>query len=183
MFAPKAGSKKDLKAQYPELLEYPEFSSDRLKSGDALFVWFMRCKMSPWYDMPDEKKVELCVRASYETIPQQESKLMEFKNMRFPDSVKAAMSRTEKFNTSARIENYVYTKTVRDACKTLLAKDVNSMKPIEVDSWLSQAKVAWKLLQETAAAIEGNIGGVIEEEDAGLVNTEGGIKHFRQNRK
>lgn len=183
MFAPKAGSKKDLKAQYPELLEYPEFKSDRLRSGDALFVWFMRCRMSPYYDMADEKKLEYCIRLSYETTSQQDTKLTEFANLKFPDSIKAAMGRMEKFNTSARVENYVYTRTIRDACKTILAKDVKSMKPAEVDIWLSQVKSAWKLLQETATAIEGHIGGTVEEEDAGISNTEGGVRHFRQNRK
>jgi hypothetical protein len=183
VFAPKAGSKKDLRAQYPELMEYPEFRSDKLKPGDALFVWFMRCRLSPWYDDADEKKVDDCIDVSYETDALKDAKRAEFENLRFPDQIKAAMVRMEKFNTHSRVEDYVYTKMLRESCKGILSKHVDSMDDKQQESWLPKAKSAWMLLMETTRSIEGGVGGVIEESETGIGNTEGGVKHFRKNRR
>ena len=183
VFAPKAHSRKDLRAQYPELFDYPEFGKDRLKNGDALFAWFMRCRLSPFFDVADEKKLEHCVKVSYETIAQQEAKIAEFANLRFPDNIKAAMARMESFNTSARIQLYVYTKVLMESCKSILSKDTSKMNDAEKDAWFGQAKQAWKQLQDCTAAIEKNIGGGIDASDVDELSTQGAVAHFRQNRK
>lgn len=183
VFAPKARSKKDLRAQYPELAEYPEFKKERIKHGDLLFTWFMRCRLSPFYDVPDEHKLDTCIKLSYETDAAKEAKRIEFDNMRFPDNVKAAMSRMENFNTSARIQLYVHTKNLMESCKIILSKDVSKLTDQEKELWMPTAMKAWDNLQKLTESLEKNIGGVVEAEDADELSTQGSVSFFRQNNK
>jgi hypothetical protein len=180
IFAPKNG--KDLRVQYPELIEYSEFRPEAIKSHDLLFVWWFRCAASPYYDREDSEKLETCVRIAYPTEQQRESKLKEFK-AGFPDNVKSAFKRMESFNLAARIENYLYTQRVRDNCKAMLAVDINTMDIEEQESWSKRAPGIWRLLEETSKALEKGGFGVVEHENTIVDELDGSVKSFRQSRR
>lgn len=180
IFAPK--NAKDLRVQYPELSEYPEFKPEAIKSHDLLFVWWFRCSASPYYDMEDAQKLEACVRVAYPTEQQRESKLNEFK-AQFPDNIKSAFKRMESFNLAARVENYLYTQRVRDNCKAMLAVDINTMDIEEQESWSKRAPAIWRLLEETSKALEKGGFGVVEQENTIVEELDGSVKSFRQSRR
>lgn len=177
IFAPK--NPKDLRNQYPELLEYPEFRPEVIKQYDILFVWWFRCAASPYYDMQDSEKLKLCVERSYPTDQQKENKFREF-SAGIPDNIKSACKRMESFNLSARVENYLYTKRVRENCKELLAKKVEDMDPDEQESWSKRAAAIWKLFEETTKTLEKGGFGVSEQNDTLVSEVDGSVRAFRQ---
>lgn len=180
IFAPKNG--KDLRVQYPELSEYPEFKQEQIKSHDLLFVWWFRCSASPYADMDDKDKLEACIKIAYPTEQQRESKLNEFKQQ-FPDNIKSAFRRMESFNLGARIENYLYTLRVRKNCKTILGMDADMMDAEEQESWSKRAPGIWRLMEETAKALEKGSFGVSEAEDTLVNELDGSVRSFRQSNR
>lgn len=180
IFAPK--NNKDLRTLYPEMMEYREFRPESIKVHDLLFVWYMRCSTSPYYDIEDDKKLEQCVRAAYPTAQQREIKLAEFKE-RIPDNIKQAFKRMESFNAAARVENYLYTKMVRDNCKKMLAVDVDLLDDEKKEAWAKLAPNIWKMLNETTKTLESGGFGVVDQEDTNIDEPDGTLRAFRQSRR
>ena len=163
---------------YPELRDYPEFKQTNLKPNDLMFVWFFRCTMSPFYEKPDEKKLDECIEMAYPSKQQQELKKDEYRNLRFPDNIKSAFKRMESFNGESRIEDYLYIKQVRANCKAILGKDVSLMTPEEEEKYTKTLPAAMKALLETTKFLESGGGGVVEV-DENLNETAGWLTTFR----
>ena len=180
IFAPKNG--KDLRVQYPELSDYPEFKQDQIKSHDLLFVWWFRCSASPFADVEDKDKLESCIKIAYPTEQQREAKIKEFKQQ-FPDNIKAAFRRMESFNLGARVENYLYTLRVRKNCKTMLEVDANMMDLEEQESWGKRAPGIWRLMEETTKALEKGGFGVSDVDDTLVNELDGSVRSFRQSNR
>ncbi len=181
LFAPRNG--RDLRSQYRELADYPEFHQSAIKTHDLLFVWWMKCTMSPFVDIPDEsEKRELCILAAYATESQRSHKANEFKSG-YPNYMQAAMKRMETFNMAARVETLLYTRTVRENCAKMLAADVDRMDPAEQESYAKRTPGLWKLLQDTTATIEQGAFGVVERELTIVEEVStGSLRAFRQSR-
>lgn len=178
LFAPK--STKDLRAQYPKLAECPQFRSSKIGSGDLLFVWWMACACSPYYDEPNESKVDKCIDMAYPTPQQRAAKRKEFERLRFPDELKAAMQKMEEFNTSVEVRRYVNAQITIRNCEAILAVDVTKMNADEQADWTSRAQGAWKILALATEALESS--GISPEEET-IIDTEGALRHFRESRK
>jgi hypothetical protein len=173
-------SEKDLRVQYPDMFDYPEFKRDAIRnSDDVLFVWWFRCACSPYYELPDEKKLEKCIGKAYKSEERKKLKKDEFLNLKFPDNMKAAFKRMEAINVGARVENFLYTKQVRENCKALLGKDVTKMAPEEQEDWAKLAKIVWPMLDETTKVLERGAYGVTEAEDAALDEDDSALRDFR----
>jgi hypothetical protein len=173
-------SEKDLRVQYPDMFDYPEFKRDAIRSSDdVLFVWWFRCASSPYYDLPDEKKLEKCIDRAYKSEERRRLKRDEYQNLKFPENMKAAFKRMEAINVAARVENFLYTKQVRDNCKALLGKDVTAMTPDEQDAWAKLAKIVWPMLDETTKVLERGAYGVTEAEDAAIDEDDSALRDFR----
>lgn len=178
IFAPM--SERDLRVQWPELSDYEEFRS--LKVHDMLFVWWYRCASSPYYNEEDSSKLEKCIDRAYPTEQQRASKLLEFRE-KLPDNVKVACKRMESFNRTARVENYIQTKMVRDNCKAMLAADVDKMTPEDKEAWAKRAPGLWKLMDETTKTLERGAYGVAAIQDTRINEQDGTLRAFRQSRK
>ncbi len=176
--APK--NEKDLRVQYPEYADIPEFSRSRLRSADdLLFVWWYRASTSPYYDMPDEKKLAKCVERAYRSESRRAAKLDEFSGGRFPEDIKAAMKRMESMNSQARIENYARLLMVRSNCHKMLNVDVSKMTEEEKDAWTKRAPALWKMLQDTLRDLERGAYGVSDIEDTVIDDDDGSVRDFR----
>ena len=179
IFTPK--SAKGLLVQYPELAEYPELKPPALKMHDLLFVWWMSCECSPYFDQEDSEKLEACIECAYPTEQQRKNKLAEFRNG-FPDNIRTARKRMEAFNKHARVENYLYLQTIRENCKELLKQDPKTMNEDQKDAWAKRAPGLWKLMEETMKTIERGAFGV-SEEHSDVLEDDGVLKDFRQSRR
>lgn len=179
--APK--SEKDLRVQYPEMFEHPEFLRSRLKSADdVLFVWWFACACSPYFDEPDEKKLPKCIHRSYKSESRRAQKADEYANLGFPEEIKAAIKRMESLNVGARMENYVRLLRIRKNCHELLEADVSIMDDEQKDAWTKRAPGLWKLLEETQKAIEKGAFGVSASEDTLLDDDDDrALADFRSN--
>lgn len=181
LFAPdKSG--RDLRSQYPELFEYPEFKSHAIKPYDVLFVWWYACASSPIFDQPDAERLEEAVYMSYPSNQMKEAKIGEFRT-KMPDNIMAAINRMRSFNQSARIETYIQTKIVRENCTAMLAADVSKMSPDDKEAWAKRAPGLYKLMEETTRAIERGAFGVTVHEDTNLDEADGTLRAFRQTRR
>lgn len=180
IFAPK--NLKDLRIQYPELLDYAEFSTSQIKTHDLLFVWWFKCVSSPYYDVDDAEKLQPCIDIAYPTEQQRLSRAKDF-SFGFPDNIKSAFKRMESFNLIARIENYLYTLRVRENCKAMLGNDVSIMDPEEQESWSKRAPGIWKLMEETSKTLERGGFGVAEYDDTSVNEADGAVRNFRQSNK
>lgn len=173
-------NEKDLRVQYPEMYDHPEFSRTRLKNADdLLFVWWYRASTSPYYDMPDEKKLERCINRAYRSEARRAAKLEEFRGGRFPDELKAAFKRMESINAEARIENYARLLMVRANCHKMLNADVSTMSEEDKDSWTKRAPALWKMLQDTQRDIERGAYGVADAEDTLADVDDSALRDFR----
>lgn len=180
IFIPK--NTKDLRVQYPELLEYPEFKNHIIKMHDVLFVWWYACACSPGSEIEDDQlRMEYAASKAYPIEHQRNAKLMEFSS-KFPDNIKAAVKRMESYNTEARIEAYLQTKSVRDNCKEMLAANVGTMSQEEKDAWAKRAPGLWKLFEETNRTLERGAYGVSEYEEEMIEEAEGALRQFRNTR-
>jgi len=179
--APK--SEKDLRVQYPEMFEHPEFLRSRMKSADdVLFVWWFACAGSPYFDEADEKKLPKCIRRAYKSESRRAQKTDEYANLGFPEEIKAAIKRMESINVGARVENYVRLLRIRKNCHELLEADVSKMDDEQKDAWTKRAPGLWKLLEETQKAIEKGSFGVSASEDTLLDDDDDrALADFRSN--
>jgi hypothetical protein len=180
---------KDLRIQYPEFKEYPEFASSKIKTHDLLFVWWFSCVTSPYYDEPDEKKVDKCIDLAYATDRQKEAKREEFLSApgaapRFPDSIKQAIRRMESFNLSARAQTMEAIQNTMENCKKVLNVDVDGLDPERRKEWFDSAPKMWKLMEEAIKAAEKGSYGVTEEYYAQdeTVSDDGAIRDYRNSR-
>lgn len=170
--APK--SEKDLRVQYAEMFEHPEFSRSRLKnSDDVLFVWWYACACSPYFDDADEKRLEKCIKRAYKSEGRREQKRSEYEGGRFTDEIKSAIRRMHSINVGVRVENYARLLRIRKNCHALLDEDVALMNDEQKDAWTKRAKGLWNLLEETQRAIERGAFGVSDAEDTLLGDYEG----------
>lgn len=180
IFAPK--SIKDLRVQYPELMDYPEFKSHVIKMHDVMFVWWYACLCSPIIEKPDDERMAEAVHISYPSSQQRSAKLMEFRD-RMPENIKGAIKRMESFNTEARVDNYLQTRTVRENCKTMLSEDTSTMDSDQKDAWATRAPKLWKLLDETTKTLERGSFGVSLYEETILDEADGTLRQFRQTKR
>lgn len=180
IFAPR--NTKDLRIQYKELYDYPEFKPEVIKTHDLLFVWWMRNATSPYYELEDNEKLPLCIRAAYQTEQQREAKTKEFAGG-FPESIRRAFKRMESFNLFVRVQNMLTTKMVRENCIKMLKADTDNMDPSEQESYAKRAPGLWKLLQETASSVEVGGFGVVEREDTIVEDIDGTVRAWRQSRR
>ena len=162
--APK--NEKDLRVQYAEMFDHPEFSRSRLKnSDDVLFVWWYACACSPYFDDADEKRLDKCIMRAYKSDGRRDQKRNEYNDGKFPDEIKAAIKRMHSLNTGVRIENFARLLRIRKNCHALLDEDVETMTDEQKDAWTKRAKGLWNLLEETQRAIERGSFGVSDAED------------------
>lgn len=181
IYAPK--NAKGLLVQYPELGEYKELKPSAIKPHDLLFAWWMRCECSPYFDDEDKDKMQACIEKAYPTEQQRKSKAEEF-SKGIPDNIKTAFKRMTLFNATARVEMYLYLKTVRENCKALLAQPMDGASDDTKDAWAKRAPGIWKLMKDTLADIERGAFGVTEESGADSEDDDdGSLRDFRQSRR
>jgi hypothetical protein len=173
---------RDLRLLYPEMFEHKEFQRTSIRNADdVLFIWWYACSSSPIIDMTPEKRLEAAIRRAYRSDAKREMKIEEYAGGKFPDTIKAAITRMEAINVSARVENLLYTLQVRKNCKHLLGQDVSLMNTEEKDAWFKQAKTAWAMMDETKKILERGAYGVSEVEEGDMNEDDGSLRDFRNN--
>jgi hypothetical protein len=171
-------STKDLNREYPELREYKEFEG--LNNGELVFVWAWSCKSSPFLELPEEKRLEPCIEWAFKTPQQREVKMKDYANMRFPDHIKAAIRKMEKFNPGLRIQMAADNLHLLKQCQMAIRQDITSATPDEVEDYMKTATLARKLMADIQKDIEGGNKGVEEVGNTMLMNLQGASAAFHK---
>lgn len=171
-------SNKELKREYPELAEYDEFKT--LNNGEMVFVWAWACRTSPFLDIPEEERLWPCIEWAFKTPQQRETKAKDFANMRFPDHIKAAIRKMEKFNPGLRIQMAADNLHLLKQCQMAIRQDITSATPEEVEDYMKTATLARKLMADIQKDIEGGNKGVEEVGNTMLKNLEGASAAFHK---
>jgi len=147
------------KIDYPELDRDPSFRG--LGKYDMRFIWAYSCASSPFLWIEDEdKRIKACVHYAFPERMRQ-AKTSEYTGS-IPDNIRAGISKMEKYNLAARVEEYLVLRQARENVKYIIAQDITKADADERKAYLSQVKDAQSIMAEQRARIEGFDLGVSE---------------------
>jgi len=169
MFYP--NSKRELHKEFPELLDIPGFKS--LNRSEQLFVWYLGCKASPYYDMDDiNERVKKCVEEAFGNQIQPDVK-KRYLAGNISDKLKTAVKYMTNFELSVRVRSKKMIEKILSNYETLVNVDVKTgtefkNKDGEVDwtkkkAYIDSMKVVSQNLPTLIKQAEGSFG-ITEEE-------------------
>lgn len=173
-------SNRELKREYPELSEYEEFR--QLENRELVFVWAWACRTSPFLELEEEKRLIPCIEWAFPGKQQRESKMADYAGMRFPDHIKGAIKRMERFDPGLRIQMAADNIHLLKQCQKAIRQDTSKATPEEMEDYIKTATLARKLMSEIQKDIErGNLG-VEESKNTMMQNLEGASAAFHKSR-
>ncbi len=150
-------SEHGLKVDYPELAA--EVSFKGLGKYDLAFVWAFACASSPFLFI-EKRNERIAASVTYAFPPHlREAKTAEM-TQRMPDTLLRAIAKMEKYNLSARVEEYVLMQKARSNIRHIIAQDVTKADMDERKLYLQQVKEAEGILAGQRTRIEGSDLGV-----------------------
>ena len=181
--APKNG--KDLKREYPEYDDYPEFT--KLDSADLMFVWAWANRTSPFLDIVEEKRCGPCCDFDFKN-PHKNTARKEAWGAgtgtapKFPEEIKNAIRRMELFNPGMRVQMAADNLHLLEQCRKAIRQDITNAEPEEVESYLKTAALARKIQADILKDLEKGNYGSEEVENTMLKNLEGASAAFHKSR-
>lgn len=166
-------SKREITADYPELLKYQEFKG--MPSKDLVFVWYYGCKASPFYPIDDERKrIEKCLEKAFPDEKERRKNWDRFFDG-FETKIRNAVDRMESFEPNARVRMKQMTEKMFENMQRVLqinADDINEEfmdKDGYVDwakkkSYIDSVSKANEALPHILKNLESSFG-VVEDED------------------
>jgi hypothetical protein len=183
IFAPRSG--KELKREYPELDDYQEFRG--LSSEDLVFVWAWACPTSPFLEIVEEKRCTPCIDFAFKRPHQNAARKQAYgadtgTAPSFPDEIKNAIKRMEKFNPGLRIQMAVDNMHLLTQCQRAIRQDISGATPEEIEDYMKTAKIARQLMSDIHKDIERGNMGVDDVENTMMKNLEGASAAFHKSR-
>ena len=176
VFAPR--NELDLRKQYPEMTKMPEFTSNKVSTGDLMFIWFMRCRSSPFFNMTDKDKLDLCIDCAYKGEAMRDDRRTRWGKLKFEGPIKAAMERMASINTEVRIRRYQSAKMLLENSIAIVAEEVPKDADGK-DKYITRAMKAQKAIAEISQELEAGSYGVEEIGNTTLAAIMGGLKNHR----
>lgn len=165
-----------LRQQYRELGDNPTLRD--LSATDLLFVWWYANKTSPILELPDKERVVIAVQKAHASKHQAEAKLAQYKNLNFPDSVRAAIKVMGSFDPAGRISAIADDLHLLKQCQSVIRKDVSSADLDEITEWTKAVKAAREMRDDILARLERGSMGVMESTGDTFAHLEGVAAEF-----
>ena len=108
------------------------------------------------------------------------SKSADYANMRFPDHIKGAIRKMEKFDPGLRIQMAADNLHLLKQCQKAIRQDITHAEPEEVEDYMKTAALARKTMADIQKDIEGGNKGVEEVGNTMLKNLEGASAAFHK---
>mgnify|MGYP006921326599 CR=1 FL=1 len=173
-------SNRELKREYPELSDYEEFKS--LENRELVFVWAWACRTSPFLELDEEKRLVPCIEWAFPGKQQREAKMNDYANMKFPDHIKGAIRRMERFDPGLRVQMAADNMHLLKQCQQAIRQDIKGADPEQIEDYMKTAALARKIMADIQKDIErGNLG-VEESKNTMLQNLEGASAAFHKSR-
>jgi len=127
MFFP--NSKRELHKEFPELINIPGFS--KLHRAEQLFVWYIGCKASPYYDMDDlNERTRNCVEKAFGEQITRDVK-QKYLSGNIPDRLLESIKYMSNFELSARVRSKKMVEKILSNYEILVDVDVKEGKEFE----------------------------------------------------
>lgn len=119
-------SKRDMKIEYPELANIPEFRE--LTNTELLFVWWYGNQSSPYSDskIDERKRVLLCLREAYGKRLSVEM-IDEWMSGNIPDKISLAIKKMRTFIPSIRMQSKLMVEKIFRDYQRIISQDVSKM--------------------------------------------------------
>lgn len=160
VYAPK--SARQIKRDYKELDDYEEFKA--LTSNELLFVWYFACQCSPIIEMVEEKRVNIAIDRAFRAS-QAEARKLEYAGLSFPDHIKAAIKRMDRFDPGGRIRALHDDLHLLKQCESVIRKDISAASLEDAAEWFKVVKSAREMRDAIMRKIERGADGVDEKEN------------------
>lgn len=151
MFPP---TDKDLRMEYPELAQVDEFK--KLTQPEMLFVWHYANKTSKYINLPDRERVIKCLEVLKKDLSAQE--LQEYSQLVFPEHLKLAIERMQKYDPKVRDQAKTINETIFDNLNTIVNADVGEMDMEEKQKYVALSMNIVKNMSDMVAQIEHGYG-------------------------
>jgi hypothetical protein len=142
----------DLRLEYPELFQIEQFRD--LSSRELLYVWHFANRSSPLYKEKDKRiKVKKCLGASFgASITKSETEKYIAGN--YPEKVRVAIERMERFSPTYRIRAKQGIKKIFDNLEALINVDTEEIKDMDFAKRKDYVAVAIKVAESLPAIIK-----------------------------
>lgn len=174
VYAPK--SIKPIKRDYKELDDVEEFKA--LTSPELVFVWWFACQVSPIIELSEEKRVMVAVERAFKVKGQMEARKLEYKNLGFPDHIKAAIKRMDRFDPGGRIRALHDDLHLLKQCESVIRRDITAASMEEAAEWFKVVKAAREMRDSILRKIERGADGVEESSNVLSASLEGVSSDF-----
>lgn len=178
VYAPK--SVKQIKRDYKELDDHEEFKP--LTSPELMFVWWFACQCSPIIELPEEKRVMIAIEKSFKVRGQMEARKLEYKDLSFPDHIKAAIKRMDRFDPGGRIRALHDDLHLLKQCESVIRKDISMASLEDAAEWFKVVKSAREMRDSIMRKIERGADGVEEKENVMSSALEGVSSDFMKSK-
>ena len=167
LFPPKGD--RPLTVTYPELKDIPEFT--KVTPSELLFAWYYSI---PYSGFPMRDRINMSIKDAYgDSLSEEAKNKLAYNN--WSDEQRAACSRFETFNMSARLKIKSMTETLFAKYESIIKQDVNDIVANkdweELKKWTSVTQDIYKQLPDMVKRLEDGYG--VGEVNANIVE-EGG---------
>lgn len=169
IYAPQSAH--SLRQQYREIGDNPILRD--LSATDLLFVWWYANRTSPIIDLPEKERVVIAVERSHQSRSQAQAKLHQYKDLSFPDTVRAAIIEMGSFDPGGRISAIADDLHLLKQYQSIIRKDVSSGDLDEITEWMKAVKAAREGRDDILAKLERGGRGVMESTGDTFAHLEG----------
>lgn len=189
---------KDLKRQYPELGNQPEFLG--ITSAELKFVWGYSNRSSPFVldeNLDDVARVKAVYEYAFSKLPD-ENRKKEYYSFNFPDKIKTAMDKMQTYHPTIRARSKNIIQKILENYEKMVDVDLDDFVETMVDAetgqilkkinWTgrnnyvtSAAKISDTLPQLIKQVEEGF--GIIEDNADGVAGAKKAIQRFHSDNK
>lgn len=174
IYAPQSAH--SLRQQYREIGDIPALRD--LSASDLLFVWWYANRTSPIIDIPEKDRVLIAAEKSCQSRSQGLAKAAQYKDLIFPDAVRAAIKVMSSFDPGGRISAIADDLHLIKQCQSIIRKDVVAADLKEITEWTKAVREAREMRDDILARLERGSMGVIEATGETFAHLEGVAAEF-----
>lgn len=157
-------TEKEMRVEYPELAKIEEFRG--LKTKELKFVWYYANRTSPLY-LPtkgERGRILACIKYGFNVDVTREitDELSKYLSGNFPEKIKNAIERMERFNPSARLRAKMAVEKIFDNLEASLILDEETKEEMSKDLEMKKKYI------ELSVKVAENISSVVEQMEQGF---------------
>lgn len=141
---------REMKLDYPELVEYPEF--ENLKDKQLKFVWYVANRTSPIIGYKPEKRIAKAIELVYKDkdMPFHE----QWRKGEFPDDIKTAVDRMAHIKPDVRLEAKFTIMRIFDQHQKMTVLGEKELDGMDADEKKKYTELSIKIASEMSNMVQ-----------------------------